>query len=110
MTRTRYTLRDVGGALPWGALLHFVEHLGHDSATWRAANPEDQTHLWLDGSMVAPILADLYDLLNQRSAGKSRQRPYPRPWAKNRSTERYGRKPIPIRDFDAWWDETCKGA
>ena len=114
VTRTRHTLADVGGALPWGALRHFVAYLGHDSALWRETHPEEAKTLpWEDGSMVAPLLADVFDvtaLVAWTTANKGakhpkpKPKPYPRPWVARANERHYGSKPIPISEFDSWWD------
>lgn len=112
LTMTRYTLQDVGGALPWGALLHFVQFAPRTSALSRELTPATDTELWADGSATAAILADLYDLLNQMNenlvarSGRRRAshvKPYPRPWAKGQGERVIGHDPIPIADFEAWW-------
>lgn len=113
MTMTRYTLQDVGGALPWGALLHFVQFVPRTSALSREMNPTTDDERWAQGHATAAILADMYDLLNQlntnlasRGSGHrpARVKPYPRPWAKSKGERRIGRDPIPIADFEAWWE------
>lgn len=114
MTRTRYTLDDIGGALPYRALRHFVGHLGLDSALGRElADPDGRMRAWSDGTIVPALLADVFDavmLLDAhvvaRAGGRFRRpKPYPRPWERERGVRHFGSGPIPIRDFDAWWDE-----
>lgn len=114
MTRTAYTLADVGGALPWPALRHFVLYLGSDSALWRETHPDEaKLSAWEDGSMVAPMMADLFDVTAlvawataNRGAkhAKPKPKPYPRPWAARTNERHYGSKPIPISEFDSWWE------
>lgn len=118
MTLTRFTLEDVGGALSWRALLHFVDGLGPTSALMRSMSPElGDMGPWLDGTVVAPLLADLIDCVNylrweSASAnvpkGKTRPRrpkPVKRPCGMGGEGEkRIGRDPIPIGEFDTWWD------
>lgn len=110
---TRYTLHDVGGALPWGAFLHFLQYVPRTSALSRELNPTTDDERWADGHATAAILADMYDLLNQLNenivASGSRRRathvkPYPRPWAKGQGERKFGRDPIPVSEFEAWWD------
>lgn len=109
---THYQLADAGGALPWGALLHFVDHLPRTSALSRELTPTTDTERWASGEATAALLADVYDLLNQlnenlvaRGANRraSHVKPYPRPWAKGRGERRIGRDAIPIADFETWW-------
>lgn len=114
MTRTRYTLADVGGALSWASLWHFVQWLPPEAAINRARTPE--VAAWAAGDVIAAILADLIDATNMgryefalanTPKGKSKPKEpkrYPRPWATNDGTESMGRDPIAIEDFAAWWD------
>lgn len=115
LTMTHYQLRDVGGALPWGALLHFVCHLPRTSALSRELLPLSEAERWTDGTLVAPMLADLIDVVNAAAAVLAakgtghqprRPRPYRRPWATGGET-RIGSEAVPVADFEAWWDE-CK--
>lgn len=62
MTLTRWTVDDLGGALPWGRLARFLRNLPADSATCREITGD--TAPWLDGRKVAPLLADLIDAVN----------------------------------------------
>ena len=114
MTRSRYTLAYVGGALLWATLWHFVPWLPPDAAINRARTPE--VAAWAAGDVTAAILADLIDATNMERyefalantpRGKSKPKEpkrYPRPWATNDGTESMGRDPIAIEDFAAWWD------
>ena len=105
LVNTPYTLDDIGGKLPWRALSNFVRHAGYDSALYREAHKDDQMRLWLDGSMTALILADLFDLENIRAhAGTGKKpKPYPRPWRHEKRTRHIGKDPIRAGDFAAWW-------
>lgn len=114
MTRTPYKLADVGGALSWAELWHFVQWLPPDAAVSRARAPE--TAAWASGHVVAAVLADLIDAVNMSrwefavaNTPKGKSRPpepkrYPRPWATDDGAERMGHDPVPIADFAAWWD------
>lgn len=120
MTLTRFTLDDLGRALSWRALSHFVDHLPPTSALMRELRPESaETLAWLDGSMVAPLLADLIDsvaygrweyLASHVPKGKrmpKEPRRLPRPWDRaeaEKGVRRVGRDPIPISEFDSWWE------
>ena len=116
LTMTHYQLRDVGGALSWGALLHFVQKLPRTSALSRELVPTTEEERWADGSNVSALLADIFDLLNafrNEAAVKGtkhsakRSKPYPRPWLKPR-TRHIGKGAIPISKFEEWW--ASKGA
>lgn len=112
LTRTRYQLRDIGGALPWGALLHFLQFLPRDSALSREVVPLTDTERWGSGEATASILADMHDLLatfRAEAAVKGtdhrprRPKRYPRPW--ERPKERHvGRGAIPVARFEDWWE------
>lgn len=113
MTMTRYTIRDIGGALPWGALLHFIQYLPRDSALSMELVPKDDEELWAEGRASAAILADIYDLIAAlnanvcaRGSGHRPRTPsqYPRPWRKGNGTKVIGKDPIPVSDFEAWWN------
>lgn len=106
-------MHDVGGALPWGAFLHFVQYVPRTSALSRELNPTTDDERWAEGRATAAILADTYDLLNQLNEnliarGANRRathvKPYPRPWAKGHGERRFGRDPIPVSEFEAWWE------
>jgi hypothetical protein len=45
------------------------------------------------------------DVMARGTRRRPRQpKPYPRPWAKGQGERRIGKDPIPIADFDKWWD------
>lgn len=112
LTMTHYTLRDVGGALPWGALRNFVTHLPRTSALSRELVPLTEHEHWVNGDYNASILADIFDVTAQgiatliaKGSGKSPKRviAYPRP-GKKPKVQHVGKDPIPIRDFWGWWN------
>lgn len=114
MTSTRYTIDDLGGALSWGALRHFLLYIPRTSATSREVRPTTDEELWANGNVTAAILADIYDALaqlNNNVMAKGTRRaarqakPYRRPWAKPDNERQFGRDPIPVSEFEAWWDE-----
>lgn len=107
------TLEDVPEHLSWRALRSFVGHLDAGSELVSELSPES-AH-WQGDSRIAMLLADVFDQLSwlryefacaNTPKGKSRPkrpRPYPRPGVKAQD-ESVGRKPIPVSEFDAWWD------
>ena len=109
MTRTRFTLADVGGALSNGALLAFCRHLPGDSATAMELDPQAQ---W---TLVPMLLARISDDLQQlvwlyacahTPKGRRRPaqpRPIPRPGVAPDEGRRIGRGAIPIGSFDDWY-------
>lgn len=113
LTLTRYNLSDVGGALPWAALRHFVDHLPRTSALSRDLVPLSDEERWIAGDANCIILADIYDAIAQVGAnlmakGSGRaprhMRPYPRPWDNGSGERRFGSDPIPISEFEDWWN------
>ena len=116
LTMTHYQLRDVGGALPWGALLHFVMHLPRNSAFKEELVPVTDEERWRRGDYTATILADLFDAVTHgfaalaaKGSGHSpkRVKPYPRPWNKPK-VRHVGKGAIPIKDFERWWNSHGK--
>ena len=113
MTRAGATLSDVPARIPWTALRSFVTHLGIDSALAAELHPEEAA--WASPAKAASVLADLFDLvaafryevaLSNTQKGRRkppRPRPYPRPGARD-DRVRIGRDPIPVREFDEWWE------
>lgn len=117
LTLTHYQLRDIGGALSWGALLHFVMNLPRTSALSRELVPLSETERWMMGDFNANLLADLFDAMTHgfaalaaKGSGRSpkRVKPYPRPWAKPK-TRHIGKGAIPISKFERWWNSHGKG-
>lgn len=122
MCKAHMTLDDLGGALPLRALRSFVARLDHTSALWRETHADSNEWLpWLDGTMVAPMLANLVDVTNyarweyaisctKKGHSKPRRpKRVPVPWLAGTSGERHiGSDPIPISEFDAWWDSKGK--
>lgn len=113
---THYQLRDVGGALPWGALLHFVRYLPRTSALSQELVPLSETEHWIAGDVNANIIADTFDAITHGFAALAakgtghapkRIKPYPRPWNKPK-TRHIGKGAIPISNFEDWWNGAGK--
>lgn len=79
-----------------GPSLPFLSHLPNDSALKRELNGEASA--WLDGTKIAPLLADIFDLLNKfryehavsKSPKESKPKApdeYPRPQANREPSE-----------------------
>ena len=110
MTRMGARLSDVGRSLPWDALSVFVKWLPADSALYRSMHPKE----WQFERMTPYVLADLYDLVAVLRAeygaahtkgGKVKPpKPYPRPGFKDPNEKKIGKDPIPISQFDEWWE------
>lgn len=94
----------MGVKFSWRDLLIMVRGFQADaaSATSRAMHGEHWT-------LTEQLLAALFDLLNfgnwQRAGKKHAPKPkrLTRPWEKPKN-QRFGSKPIPISEFDDWWD------
>ena len=113
LTRTGYTLRDwESGRLDSRSLFRFIKGLGSDSAFYRASHPDDaQTLAWVNGDATCALIAELIDVVRMsantlayKGTGKRppRLEPYQRPWNRAKQ-QRYGRKPIPISQFEKWY-------
>lgn len=106
MTRTVYTVDDVGGALSWGALHSFLKYIGSDSAT---AHDLGKATGWENTIKTNAILADIYDLLQvinlnivaMASGGKHKKKfkPYPRPGGSENKDRKLGRDAIPVEQL-----------
>lgn len=103
-------LEDLGTpALSWRDLLVVVNHSGPQSALARVTNPEMAA--WASGAVVPWLLATVADLLaaaNWQRAGKNsapKPKPIPRPDSKPAGS-RYGSEPIPVSEFEDWWNNT----
>lgn len=94
-------------ALSWWDLLVIVKHSGPSSALARALQPD--LAAWASGMVAADLLAVVADLLAaanwQRQGKKSAPKPkrIKRPGVNN-DDKKYGRAPIPIKDFEDWWN------
>ena len=115
ITRTAYTLDDVGGRLSWSALSSFIKNLDTGSAL---AKDLDKTTGWENTLQANIILADIYDLLQVTNSllitmatqGKKKKRitPYPRP-GKDRNTRKLGKGAMPLNALSKWMEEMRNG-
>ena len=115
ITRTAYTLDDVGGRLSWSALSSFIKNLDTGSALAKAL---DKTTGWENTLQANIILADIYDLLQVTNSllitmatqGKKRKKitPYPRP-GKDRNTRKLGKGAMPLNALSKWMEEMRNG-
>lgn len=84
-----------------------VRHSPATSALARELTPE--LAAWASGQVLADLTANVVDLLAagnwQRQGKKSAPRPkrVKRPGQDN-GEKKFGRAPIPVKDFDDWWD------
>lgn len=107
MTRTHYTIDDIGGALSWRSLYSFIKFLGTDSAL---ARDLDKSTGWETTIKTNAILADIYDLLQVINAnlvkvggGKTKKiNPYPRPGGDEDKKRKIGKDAVPVTDLREW--------
>ena len=102
MTRLGCTLDALGGGLTWPALFSFIRHLPPVNAITRETDPD--ICAWLAGERTASLIADLIDvtIAAHTPEGKTPKR-VKRPTDTD-NTQRFGADPIPISEFQAWWD------
>lgn len=95
-------------ALSWRDLLVLVHRWlkVNSSATFESANGV----VWsIEGQLLAAVI-DLTQSANWQRAGKKsapKPKPLPRPWLQPK-TQSIGRDPIPISQFNDWWDKPRK--
>lgn len=93
--------------MSWRDLWVVVRNSGPDSALVRAIHPE--LSAWANGAVLADLVALVADLLAvanwQRQGKKSAPKPkrIKRPGAKT-DEKKFGSAPIPVKDFDDWWN------
>ena len=79
-------LRDVGERITLAELARLVAILRNDPSSMIAASIEGWNYPM---SREAAIFADLYDLQYAKTGAKKRIQ-YPRPWKRDKNTQRYG--------------------
>lgn len=101
-------LDDLGTErLTWRDLWVIVHHLPRTSALSRAIGGSDAE--WGLTDHLLAVAVDAIEVGNWQRASSGRKsplpkpKPVPRPGAK-REGQSFGSVPIPIKDFDAWWD------
>jgi hypothetical protein len=101
ITRTRYTVNDIGGALSWRSLNSFIKYLGSDSAL--AKDLGAQTG-WEKVITTNQILADIYDLLAVIASKKfiKNAKPYPRPGKAENTERKIGKGALPLAEMRKW--------
>ena len=111
-TRTGYSVRDIGDAIPWGTFRAFVQQIGFNSAIARKLYPEYAD--WATPEKTNALLADIYDLLsvinaNLLSIGSGKRakhpKPYPRPGAKKDEEKKIGRGALPHDELVKWFEQ-----
>lgn len=90
--------------LSWRDLYVITRHLPPTSALRRAMGDGEEP--WSTTDYLLALIADGINGGNWQRAGKSsapKPRPIPRPGEAS-TGERYGADPIPVAEFDSWWD------
>ena len=108
MTRTRFTLDDLGGELSEAALLSFSTHLPMEAALVAEL---DEFGGWSRTEHLLARLVEAVEMLDWhfccKGAKKSKwpQPPkrIPRPGVDDGTERRIGHDPIPISAFDKWY-------
>ena len=103
LTKTGYSLDDVGGRLSWSALYSFILK-NENGALLRELRPDIST--WGTTAKTNALLADIYDMLAAinanlcaKGSGKRPKRPKPYPRPGESKTERKIGKPMPIDEL-----------
>ena len=110
LTRTHYSLDDVGGALSWSSLNSFIKNLDSDSAFAREVN---KTMGWETTVKTNDLLANIFDMLQvihadlvswgTRGKKKAKVKPYPRPGKEeDKNMRKYGKGALPVDELEAW--------
>lgn len=98
-------LRDCPSpAFNWRDLWVIVRHLGRDSATWRAANPDEDTS-WTVTDYLLAVIADNTGFRLWQAAGGKGQRPKPIP--RPGDVKKYKGDAMPVDELRDWlgWDD-----
>ena len=119
MTRTRYSVSDVGSALSVSRACAFARQAVLDPSTAIHRSVMGEHARWTDGQIVGQIVADIFDqismlrydiasIVSKKGARPRFPDPYPRPGSKKRGGIVYGSDPIPTSEFHDWWDSFDK--
>ena len=115
LIETGYELRDVGGALSWGALKSFLSSIRLGSTLAGELNP-DMTE-WSTRARTNTILADIFDQLSLVNANLRvlithkpgrRPEPYKRPGMKNENKQHIGKGALPVSKMREWIEDRRK--
>lgn len=115
MTRAGRSLTELGDGLAASSLQAFLRWLPQDSATWRDEHPDRSDEAdWAGSSYAQQLLAGISDALSmlawefaqvnsKHDLRRYIPRPIPRPGVVDDRNVSYGRDPIPVSEFDSWW-------
>ena len=113
LTKTNYTLDDVGGRLSWSALLSFIHNLDTSSALARDIGKSTGWENTLRTNILLAEIIDLLQMINANIIGlggkKKKIKPYPRPWVKDKDKKKVGKDPLPVNELRKWFEEKRNG-
>lgn len=115
MTRTAYTLDDLGEGLSEVALLNFCQHLPATSELFKELYPEEAKDAdWQNNAILPQLVATLIDELRvfqwmfaQSKSKRNIKNKFPEPIKRpgiTDKTKKYGKDPIPVSDFKSWYE------
>lgn len=119
MTRTHFTLDDLGCDLRPRALLNFLRYLPPQAESVKAQSDKArEIGEWSDIKLTPQLLASLVDAVNmiaweiaqvnsKRNLRTKIPEPIHRPGVKDRH-KHLGSEPIKVKDFDKWWNGGAK--
>ena len=121
MTRTGRSLHEWRSMGPEGlaAMAHFIKCAEAGGALWRAMGGHEDYSMWDSQLMANKLLSEIYDLINSfkysfASANSKKKpkkpKPYPAPWAQTKGSERFGKDPVKISEFENWWKSKGGGS
>ena len=97
--------------MSWRDLLVIVQQAPPSSAIARALEPD--LSAWVSGRVLSDLVATVADLLAAGNWQRQGKRSAPRPKrikrpGQDNGEQKYGRAPIPVKDFDDWWNSASK--
>lgn len=119
MTRTHFTLDDLGYDLSPRVLLNFLRYLPPQAESVKAQSDKAyEVGEWSDTKLTPQLLASLIDAANmisweiaqvnsKRNLRAKMPEPIHRPGVKDRR-KHLGSEPIKVKDFAKWWNGDAK--
>lgn len=100
---------DLGVSLSWRDLWVLVMRWQRTPGT--ALCEAVHGERWTTEAQLLATVIDVLELANWQRIGKKtapKPKRFPRPWEKAQG-QKLGRDPIPVSEFDAWWDAQSAG-
>lgn len=110
LTICGWSLDDLGISYSWRDLWVLVMRWQKTPGTATCEAVQGVVH-WPTTDQLLAIIADILQHANWQRLGKrhaAKPKRIPRPWEKSRATK-LGSKPVPISQFNSWWDSKTKG-